>query len=233
MAGIATIKINVSDNIFKRDPEQTKLGRRIVESSIELIDKLGFEAFTFKKLAIHIDSTEASVYRYFESKHNLLVYLVSWYWSWLEYQINYETNNINNPIKKTRIAIRLIAQIDKIDQDYLHINETALHRIVISESSKSYYTKNVDAENTNGFFRSYKSLCIKLADFMAEINPSYPYSHALASTIIETAHQQVFFSQHLPSLTDLVVKSEADYDKLVEYLEHLVFTQLNCNPDKV
>lgn len=228
MAGIATIKINVSDNIYKRDPEQTKLGRKIIESSIELIDQLGFESFTFKKLAIHIDSTEASVYRYFESKHNLLVYLVSWYWSWLEYQINYETNNIEDAIKKTRIAIRLIAQADKFDQDYLHIDETALHRIVISESSKSYYTKNVDAENTNGFFKSYKSLCNKLSEFMAEINPKYPYSHALASTIIESAHQQVFFSQHLPTLTDLVVKSEADYDKLVEYLEHLVFTQLNA-----
>ncbi len=228
MAGIATIKINVSDNIYKRDPEQTKLGRKIIESSIELIDKLGFESFTFKKLAIHIDSTEASVYRYFESKHNLLVYLVSWYWSWLEYQINYETNNIEDPVKKTRIAIRLIAQADKLDQDYMHINEIALHRIVISESSKSYYTKNVDAENTNGFFRSYKSLCTKVSEFMAGVNPKYPYSHALASTLIESAHQQVFFSQHLPTLTDLVVKSEADYGKLVEYLEHLVFTQLNA-----
>jgi hypothetical protein len=101
-----------------------------------------------------------------------------------------------------------------------------LYRIVICESSKSYYTKNVDLENTYGFFRSYKSLCSKISEFMAGINSDYPYSHALASTLIESAHQQVFFSQHLPSLTDIKVKSEADYDKLVEYLEHLVFTQL-------
>lgn len=226
MAGIATIKINVPSNIFKRDPEQTKLGRKIIEASITLIDELGFEAFTFKKLATHIDSTEASVYRYFESKHNLLVYLVSWYWSWLEYQIDYETKNIDDFEKKTKITIRLVAQIDKIDQNYAHIDESILYRIVICESSKSYYTKNVDLENTHGFFRSYKSLCSKISEFMAGINSDYPYSHALASTLIESAHQQVFFSQHLPSLTDIKVKSEADYDKLVEYLEHLVFTQL-------
>lgn len=227
MAGIATIKINVSDSIYKRDPEQTKLGRKIIESSIVLIDDLGFEAFTFKKLANHIESTEASVYRYFESKHNLLVYLVSWYWSWLEYQVDYETKNIDDFDKKMRIAIRLIAQSDKLDQNYTHVDETALHRIVISESSKSYYTKNVDLDNTHGFFKSYKSLCLKISEFMTGINPGYPYSHALASTIIESAHQQVFFSQHLPTLTDLKVKSEEDYQKVVEYLEHLVFTQLH------
>ncbi|NJL14184.1 MAG: TetR/AcrR family transcriptional regulator [Microscillaceae bacterium] len=226
MGAIATIKINVPVNIYKRDPEQTKLGRCIINDSILLIDDLGFEAFTFKKLAHQINSTEASVYRYFENKHNLLVYLVSWYWSWLEYQIDYQVNNIEDPEKKLRIAIRVLAQVDKTDQNFSHISENALHRIVISEAAKSYYTKGVDVENKEGFFRSYKSLCSKISTFMQEFNPKYPYSHALSSTVLEAAHQQVFFSQHLPSLTDFKVNDEIGYTSLIEFLEHIIFIPL-------
>ena len=52
--------------------------------------EIGFESFTFKKLAAKIESTEASVYRYFENKHKLLIYLVSWYWNWVEYRLDME-----------------------------------------------------------------------------------------------------------------------------------------------
>ncbi len=226
MRAIATVKINVPDNIYKRDPEQTELGRKIISQSIRLIDDLGFEAFTFKKLAKQISSTEASIYRYFENKHNLLVYLVSWYWSWLEYQIDYQTNNIEDPVKKLKIAIQIVAETFKRESIFSHIDEQALHRIVISESPKAYYTKSVDTENQYGFFRSYKSLCKKISAIMLEVKPDYPFAHALSSTVLESAHQQIFFSLHLPSLTELEVKTKEDYVKVVEYLNHLVFRQL-------
>ena len=139
----ATIKINVNDKIYLRDPEQTQLGKKIISKSIYLIDELGFEDFTFKKLANKINSTEASIYRYFENKHNLLVYLLVWYWSWLEYQIDYQTNNIEDAEKQLKIAIRVIAESlsSRNESHFPHIDEAALHRIVVSESSKTYYTK--------------------------------------------------------------------------------------------
>jgi AcrR family transcriptional regulator len=220
---VATIKINVPEKIYARDPEQTQLGRKIINHSIRLIDELGFEAFTFKKLATRINSTEASIYRYFENKHNLLVYLVSWYWSWMEYQIDYQTNNIADAEKKLKIAVKVVAESMKRESTFPYINEAALYRIVISESPKVYYTKSVDAENQEGFFRSYKSLCKKIASFVHELNPEYNYAHALISTMLESAHHQVYFSQHLPSLTELKIRNQ-EYDQVVEYLEHLVFT---------
>ena len=74
------IKINISPKIYVKDPETSELGKKILENSILLIDEIGFDNFTFKKLGQRIGSNESSIYRYFESKHKLLLYLTSWYW---------------------------------------------------------------------------------------------------------------------------------------------------------
>ena len=85
------IRITLNENLYIRDPQESELGKKIIQFSIVLIEDIGFEAFTFKKLAQKINSTEASVYRYFENKHILLIYLVSWYWEWLSYLIEIKT----------------------------------------------------------------------------------------------------------------------------------------------
>ena len=82
------IKISLNNALYLRDPQATDLGQKIIQHSILLIDEVGFEAFNFKRLAISMGSTEASVYRYFENKHFLLLYLVSWYWEWVRYSID-------------------------------------------------------------------------------------------------------------------------------------------------
>ncbi|MFZ1526229.1 MAG: hypothetical protein WAT22_15510 [Saprospiraceae bacterium] len=53
---------NIIKDIYLKDPFSSELGRSIIKESIEMIDDLGFEEFTFKKLAIKIKSTEATVY---------------------------------------------------------------------------------------------------------------------------------------------------------------------------
>jgi AcrR family transcriptional regulator len=73
------IHIEVNPDLHLKNPDSSELGRRIVSISIEMIYELGFEAFTFRKLGEKIASPESSVYRYFENKHALLIYLVSWY----------------------------------------------------------------------------------------------------------------------------------------------------------
>ena len=85
---MTVLSIKLNEHLYLSDPQHTKLGQNIISKSVVLIDQLGFEQFTFKKLAKEIDSTEASVYRYFENKHRLLHYLISWYWSWLEYKVD-------------------------------------------------------------------------------------------------------------------------------------------------
>jgi len=48
---IDRFQIPVLAQIAIRNPQATNLGQRIIEGSINLIDELGFENFTFKKLA--------------------------------------------------------------------------------------------------------------------------------------------------------------------------------------
>ena len=197
------IRIRVNEKVFLRDPDMSDLGRNIIAYSILLIDDIGFESFTFKKLAKKINSTEASVYRYFENKHKLLIYLLSWYWNWLEYRLVFATNNIASGEEKLRIAVGILSSpVTEEDPGLVHINEVVLHRIVIAESAKAYLTKEVDKENKEGYFSSYKSLAMRIVEFIKEINPSYAYPASLVSTAMEGAHQQKYFSEHLPSLSD-------------------------------
>lgn len=227
-----SIQIKLNDKLFIKDPQQSELGRKIIKNSIELIDDLGFEGFTFKKLALRIRSTEPSVYRYFENKHKLLLYLISWYWAWLEFQIDYNTHNIEDPEKKLKVIIKVIASSFTKDDSIKHVDEDLLHNIVIAESEKVFLTKQVDKENKDGFFSNYKQLCDKIAGAIKNYNPGYDYPYALANSLVEITHKQIFFIQHFPSLTEISLK-ENNYLPLISYLEHLVFGLLNATEMQV
>lgn len=200
---LANINIKVDEKIFLKDPETSEIGRNILKNGIVLIDELGLESFTFRKLAERIGSTEATIYRYFESKHKLLIYLISWYWSWQEYRLIFATSNIESAEKRLKIAIRILSGEIRQDKDFAHIDEEILQRIVVSESAKVYLTKEVDADNKEGFFYSYKRFCRRIATIISEVNPDYAFPASLVSTIAESAHYQKFFAEHLPSLTNI------------------------------
>ncbi|MCG8573500.1 MAG: TetR/AcrR family transcriptional regulator [Flavobacteriales bacterium] len=216
------VSIKVNDKIYLKDPESSELGRKIIAGSIEMIEELGFENFTFGKLAQRISSTEASIYRYFESKHYLLLYLVTWYWSWMEYRLMFGLANIDSPEERLEKAITLLTEQVKEDGAFGHINEIKLNKIVICESSKAYLTKEVDTENREGIFSAYKQLVARVSDIVLEINPSYKYSHMLVSTLIEGAHSQRFFADHLPRLTDIVEGEDA----IIEFSKEMVFQSI-------
>jgi len=219
---MATLQLQMSENLFVRDPQETELGRKIIHHGIKLIDELGIEGFNFKRLAEAIDSTEASVYRYFENKHKLLVYLIAWYWNWLEYSLDFHTQNLQNPKEKLKIAIRLVTEKKERDPFFPTIDEEALQRIVINESDKTYLTKQVDEDNKIGSFRGIKSLCAKIADIIMEINPQYIYPHALVSTVLQASQQQVFFAEHLPSLTSFSFRENEHYEANADFLYNLI-----------
>lgn len=218
------VKIKMNEKLFLRDPEETALGRKIVRDSIHMIHELGFEDFTFKKLAARIDTTEASVYRYFENKHRLLVYINAWYWGLLEYSIELNLRHIRQPEQKIKRLIELLLNEseDSILGDLKLKN--ALYHIAIRESNKAYLTREVTENNKARFYKPYKDLCGKIADLFLSYNPQYPFSRSLASTLIEAAHFQLFFMQHLPSLTDF--GHEKDSGKLKAFLESLVFSSI-------
>lgn len=219
---MTTLRLEMNSNLFLRDPQDTELGRKIIKQSIYMIEEMGLEQFTFKKLSIEIDSTEASIYRYFENKHRLLVYLIAWYWNWLEYKIEYETNNVQDAKERLVRAIRLIAEKKHIDPMFPSVDEEALQRIVINESDKTYHTKQVDDDNKEGLFRGFKSLCSRIAAIIKELNPDYAYARALVTTVLEAAHQQVFFAEHLPSLTEHSAADGKVYEENNAFLFNLI-----------
>ncbi|MDQ3394514.1 MAG: TetR/AcrR family transcriptional regulator [Bacteroidota bacterium] len=221
----ASIKFSPNNKLFIRDPNETELGRKIISESLGLIDEIGFENFNFKKLSLLINSTEASLYRYFENKHKLLIYLISCYWVWLNYQIEFHTNNIKDPSEKLRIIIKLLADINTESTHFSQLNELALHRIAICEASKAYMTKEVKAEDKDGFFGEFKTLCEKITLIVRQINPDHPFPNALVTTLFEAAHHQIFFAQHMPGLTEIKVKNN-DVQSVIMFLEHLAFSSL-------
>lgn len=218
------LQIKMNEALYLRNPESSELGKNILKHSIELIYETGFEAFTFKKLAAKIGTTEAGIYRYFENKHKLLVYLTAWYWGWLEFQISFHTNNIADPTVKLKRIINLLATAVEDDEETSHINESLLHQIIISEGSKAYLTKQVGEDNQQQFFKPYKDLCAVIGNIISECNPTYKYPKSLASTIIEMAHFQNFFMNHLPSLTDFGDTKEEN--EIISFLNDLVFSSL-------
>jgi Bacterial regulatory proteins, tetR family len=218
------LQIKMNEKLFLRNPEQSELGKKIIQHSIQLIHKTGFEAFNFKKLAEDIGTTEAGIYRYFENKHRLLIYIVAWYWVWVEYRISFQTNNIADPVKKLKKIIQLLATTVEDDIKTSHVNENILHQIIIAEGSKVYLTRHVSEDNRDQLFKPYKDLCAKIGDVILECNPKYKYPKSLTSTIIEIAHFQNFFMNNLPSLTDF--GKEKDELKIVAFLEDLVFSSI-------
>lgn len=199
---LQNLQIKVNEKTYVKDPESSELGKRIIKSSIELIHEIGFEAFTFKKLGLKINSNESSVYRYFENKHKLLLYLTGWYWAWMEYKIVIHTFSISEPEEKLKKFIDIITQKTETDSKFSHIDEVQLNKIVINEYSKSFLTKEVDEENKQGYFSIYKRLINRIKETILQVNPSYKFSASLASTIVEGSLHQHFLSDHFPSLTD-------------------------------
>ena len=198
---LSNVKITVPEKIYVKDPESSSLGKRIVEHSIILIDEIGFDSFTFKKLGNLIGSNESSIYRYFESKHKLLLYLSSWYWARIEYQLVLETHNLN-PSDKLQKAIEVVSRTTKEDSNFSHINEVVLNRIMINENSKSFLTKEVDQENKEGYFIIYKRIVHRLRDIVIALKPDYKYPSSIASTILEGSLHQHFLKHHFTSITD-------------------------------
>ena len=217
---LANIKIQVNPKTYVKDPETSDLGKKIIQNSILLIDEIGFEEFTFKKLGEKIGSNESSIYRYFENKHKLLVYLSSWYWAWIEYRLVFSTNNINDKFEKLKKAILIVTETIEDDSKTEHINEAILNKIIIEEFTKTFHSKQLDEENKEGFFLIYKQVNYRIEKMILDINPDYPFAKSLVSSIIEGSLHQHFLKNHLKTITNCTdnVNPSEFYIHLIENL---------------
>jgi hypothetical protein len=221
------IQIQLSDKLYLRDPASSTVGRNIVKQGAIMIEKMGLEEFTFKKLAAKLRTNESTIYRYFENKHRLLLYLFDWYWRWIEYLVVVHTNNMNDLNKKIDVVLDIITL--RIEGELVggpEIDKKVLHQLVIKEGSKAYLTSHVIQDNKMQLFKPYKDLCARVADIFLEVNPRYKYARSLASTVLEMAHYQYFFMHNLPRLTDFgQVKDEKE---IVNFLRHLINSSLSA-----
>jgi AcrR family transcriptional regulator len=219
---LTNVRIAVSDKVFIKDPSTSELGRDMLLKALPMIDELGLERFTFRKLACEVGTTESAVYRYFESKHKMLLYYTSWYWGWMQYSLVLGTANLPSPEARLTRAIEIITggfqQLVNPPFDL-----AKLERVIISESSKAYLTKEVDEENKEGLFTQYKSLCSWVAALISEYDPAFPHPNSLASLLFSSHLDQRFFAKHLPSLSNI----GHDHELQTVFYKNLMFSTIN------
>lgn len=215
------LRFELPEKLFVKDPQDSKYGRRLLQNAVELIDELGLESFTFRKLAKIMDSSEVSIYRYFENKHLLLLYLNCWYWEWLTYLIDYEVANVKDSKEKLRKVIHCMVFANQESKLSEYINEGLLFQIIMKESSKTYHVSGVDEENKYGFFIPYKEMVGRVAAIINDINPDFKYAKSIGSTLFEMINNQIYYAQHLPRLTNLGKKNTMV--ELEEMVNHFAF----------
>jgi AcrR family transcriptional regulator len=219
---IVQIKLNMPEKASVKDPQETRLGMSILNTSIELIDSIGFEKLTFKKLATEIGTTEASIYRYFENKNQLLQYLFAWYWSWMHYRIITETRHLDSVQDKLFHAIDLLISRNDRTIDFPTIQLDKLFNLIENEGVKSLLTKNIESVNQSGAFRQYKEVVSILSSWILHLSPQFQFPNMLVTTIIEGAHMQHYFATHLPRLTN----SDEHQDTVKQFYHHLLHTMI-------
>lgn len=222
---IVNLSFSINPLLYKKNPEASEVGRGILIHSIALIHEIGIENFTFKKLSSKIHHTEATIYRYFENKQMLLLYIVSWYWHYLSFLIEFKTQNLKDSKQKIEEVLNILGKNLNTSNVSTWLDLGAIYHIVIREGNKVYLLPEVKEINKSEAYQPYKDLCAMIAELFVSYQPSYPYPHSLASTLVETSHLQIFFIENLPRLTD--ISSEKNPDYLYQYLKHFIFKSLN------
>ena len=214
-----SVSVNVNENIFLKDPLETDLGRRILKHSLILFEEVGLNSFNFKELAVRISSTEASIYRYFENKHMLLLYLTCWYWEYMLYLIKSNIKFIQEKKTRLRIAIKTMVSglLDENSDASHYIDLHKLHHLMVEFATNAYHTKKIDEENKVGIYSNYRELSQLISELILEVNPGFKYPRSIATTIIEMAINHLYLAEHLPSMTE-IVNTKTKMDQLEEMI---------------
>lgn len=192
------------------------MGGRILTDGLALMNEIGLEAFTFKKLAERIGCTEVTVYNYFANKQRLLQFYFQMYWLWLATHCQQEGRALKDPLIRLHGDIRALCGLWSADALAAQLDPSALRDLVINEGSKSFMHKNVDSDNKLKLFKPYKDLCAHVATELKACAPRMRSPRSFAATLVEMAHSLEFAMHHLPALTELSVKKERK--KLAEFL---------------
>jgi len=222
---INQMSLRLDERLYQKDPTTSELGMHILQASVGLLHLHGLEQFTFKKLAVQLNSTESSIYRYFQNKHQLTSYLTSWYWAILEFKLAFATANVEDAETSLQRAMETLAEPEQYGNQSASIGLKQLQKVVAQESFKTLHIHYLDEAQREGFFASYNQICQRLVSIFTKFNPEYPYPKALAMTILEAALNQQFLQTHLAESSETSKQPEL----LSSFLFQLAQSTLKCS----
>jgi len=216
--------LQVSEIFYLRNPHTTALGKKMIAQAIEMIDDVGYSQFTFKKLALSINSVEASIYRYFENKEHMLFYLVATYWTATNFRVKFYTQMLKSHEERLFTTIDVLTGIQEASVPGLVFDRyEALQRI----ARKNYfYALTILKNKENGevlekeLFRLSKEIQDHLEASIKKLAPSFTHSALMADTIMNKGlySREELRSAGLPMNVE-GYKQMADF--LKEVLSHL------------
>lgn len=187
---------------------------------LDLLNSKGYLHFTFKELANSIKSTEASIYRYFDSKEQFLTYCSANYWVQLKHRLGMYTLNItDSKIYFERIMDVLLDDLQ--DQQYLLLANKDFTRF--RESSCRYGIPILgilkDSGSREALLADYESLMGEVYHFIEDtvekVVPNSGFKDVLASAILSNTHIQLsrakFISEHLSNPRKIDTKRVRDF----------------------
>jgi AcrR family transcriptional regulator len=201
------IELQIPNCLFQKNPRETEIGNKLVETATHLIAQLGLEQFTIKKLALETGCTEATVYRYFENKHQLMLYIMNIFWGWQEYLLVFSTQNIHNESEKMKRAIALLANPDFGFLPYRKFANSVL-LAAINEGVKIHIIRNLKDEIENGSMAAYRNLAQRIAGLIKSFDKTYAYPHALAMQLMDAAIHQQFCHRYLRGVSEAALNKE-------------------------
>lgn len=214
--------VQLDKTLFVKDPSTSEVGKEIVRKSVKLLAKEGIENFNFKKLSQAIASTETTIYRYFTNKHQLVMYLSSWYWVKLESRIVFATANIPDPKEQLQKTIKeLCFRIPKSAESN-QLDEQLLQELVFNDSWKAFDSNLPTACNPKSYYVAYEDLCDRIAVILHACDKSYKTPKALASALIDTSHRQMFFQKHLSHISDIGKTNKSIENLLLSMVDHFI-----------
>jgi hypothetical protein len=139
------------------------------------------------------------------------------YWGMIDQYCEKIIHSKNGHEEKIYSILDLLCSSPDIPFGNVKIPGEVIYAVVIGESVKTFMTKHVDTDNNHGAFRTLKSTTSHIAELLSEYSPDYHFPKALASTIIEMSLYHRYFSEHLPSMTD-IGKHQSIVDDLKQWI---------------
>ena len=206
------IDVQVPENLYIKNPRESRVGKDILAHGAAMIAKCGIEAFNFLKLASECQCTEATIYRYFENKHKLLLYYLNLFWGWQEYFMVMRTHSVEEPGKRLKEVVSVLSH-PEIPSNTDPAYGANIVEIATSEGVKIHLSREVGAEITDGSMFVYYRLLKRISKFISDKKPKHKYPDTLAITIIDAALQTKFYQDRYPGLAVNIhnAKSSGDF----------------------